>query len=893
MATLHTPHAPPHPAGADGRSVAGETALLSHVLAQVLTEQRGAEFAKGVAWLHAAAADLRAGDLEAGEALIARLRSLPDDEVEPHIRACSLQLQLANIAEERERIRRRRQYDAGGELQRESLAETAELLQRGDATRAAAADAARNLHVELVLTAHPTEATRRSVLDHQADLTELLDRLDDPRTGLAARRALLDEIQEVVTVWWQTDDVRRARPRVEDEVRRNLFFFESTLFDAVPAVLAELERAFDTRVERPVLAFGSWAGSDMDGHPEVGAEMLARTLQLHRATAIRLLRDRVRALARRYSHAERRVPVTPALEASLERDAAELPTAPVLRRTHREWEPLRTKLGFVEHRLDTMLRSAGREAGYGTPDELRADLALVRDCLGSEHVAGGAIRRLLWQVDVFGFHLASLDVRQSSAVVRAAVGALLPGFSGAENEQRRLEVLEEAIDTGRCGLERRPDGPAGELLRVFETVALADEGYDRHAVPTMVISMVERPSDVLAALWLARRSGIDTGHTGPRLRFVPLFETLADLQAAPDTMETLYRTTAYRDTLRGHGDRQTVMLGYSDSGKDSGFLASQWALHVAQERLAWQAGEHGLALELFHGRGGSTSRGGGRSYQAIRAQPRGTVHGRIRITEQGETVSARYGHPELAVRSLEQTTSAVLLASAAPGPEVPPHWRARLDELAARSRAHYRALVYDDPDFWRFFEQVTPISELGRLNIGSRPPSRGGTQGVESLRAIPWVFAWTQNRVLLPSWYGAGSAIAGAPLDELREMNERWPFFASVVSTLEMALFKTDLEVAARYLRLVDAPLRERFWPQITAEYDRLAARLVEITGEDRLLAGTPALLERLSHRNPWVDPLNHLQVELLERVRGGAERDREPLLATISGIAAGLRNTG
>jgi phosphoenolpyruvate carboxylase len=880
------------PPSTDGRSVERETELLSRVLAKVLAEQHGEAFAERVDWLHAAAAQLRRGE-QSGAELIAYLRGLPDADVEPIIRACSLQLQLANIAEERERIRRRRQYDASGELQRESLAETAEQLRR-DGIRAT--DALRNLKVGLVLTAHPTEATRRSVLDHQFDVTELLDRLDDPRVGLGGRRALLDEIQEILTIWWQTDDVRRARPRVEDEVRRNLFFFESVLFDAVPEVFAELERSFDVRVERPVLAFGSWAGSDMDGHPEVGAETLARTLQLHRRTAVRLLRDRVRGLAGRYSHADRRVPVTPALEESLEHDAHELPSAPVLRRTHRAWEPLRTKLGFVEHRLDNTLRIAAggsREPGYATPDELRADLALVRDCLGSDHVANGAIRRLLWQVDVFGFHLASLDVRQSSAVVREAAAALLPGLASAETEDQRLALLEEALASGRRGLELLPEGPAGELLRVFDTVALADEGYGRDAVPTMVISMVEHASDVLCALWLARRAGVGVSHAGPRLRFVPLFETLADLRSAPETMETLYRCAPYRDALRGHGDRQMVMLGYSDSGKDSGFAASQWALHVAQEGLAWQAGEHRLALELFHGRGGSTSRGGGRTYEAIRAQPRGTVDGSIRITEQGETVSARYGHPELAVRSLEQTTSAVLLASRRPGPEVPDDWRTTMDALAARSRERYRGLVYDDPDFWSFFEQVTPIAELGRLNIGSRPPSRAGGGGVESLRAIPWVFAWTQNRVLLPSWYGAGSALAGAPIETLREMHEGWPFFRTLVSTLEMALFKTDLDVAARYLGLVDAPLRERFWPLITEEYDTLVGQLLEITGEPHLLAGTPALLERLSHRNPWVDPLNHLQVELLERVRGGAEADRGDLLATISGIAAGLRNTG
>ena len=436
--------------------VARETDLLSRELEAVLAEQHGREFAERITWLHRTAGELRGGDEQAREALIGFLQGLGDDEVEPYIRACSLQLQLANIAEERERIRRRRDYDASGDQQRESLAETAELLSQAGVN---AAEALRVLHLELVLTAHPTEATRRSVLDHQADLMDLLDRLDDPRCGRARRRAVLEEVREILTIWWQTDEVRRARPRVDDEVRRNLFVFESTLFDAAPEVLGEVERAFGVAVEAPLVAFGSWAGSDMDGHPEVGAETLARTLRLHRRTAVRLLRDRVRSLARRYSHAQRRVVVTPALERSLERDERELPSAPVLRRTHRLWEPLRAKLGFVEHRLENTLRGSGREPGYADPEELRRDLALVRECLGSEHVAGGAIRRLLWQVDVFGFHLAGLDVRQSAGVVREAAGALLPGFAGARDEEGRIALLEEAIASCARGCSGRRAGP--------------------------------------------------------------------------------------------------------------------------------------------------------------------------------------------------------------------------------------------------------------------------------------------------------------------------------------------------------------------------------------------------------------------------------------------------
>ena len=872
----------PSPIEADAAdALARDSELLSHALHEVLVEQCGDAFARTVRWLHESAAGLRNGDAAAGAALVELIHGLPQDEIEPCIRACALQLQLANIAEERERVRRRRHYDATGVHQRESLMDAAEQLRAAGADLAAAV---RSLHVELVLTAHPTEATRRSVLEHQLHVARVLDGLDDPRTGISRRRALLSELREALTIWWQTDEIRRVRPMVEDEVRRNLFFFETTLHDAVPEVLEELARCFGVRVAGRELGFGSWAGSDMDGHPEVGAETLARTLTLHREAALRLLRLRVGRLARMFSHSSRRVPVSPALEASLERDALELPTARVLRRANREFEPLRSKLGFIGHRLANMLDPVAREPGYGDPEELRDDLWLVMQSVGSEHVAHSGLKRLLWQIDVFGFHVASLDVRQSAAVVQEAVATLLPGYRDAD-EAERLALLAEAIAEQRRGLSRRPTGPSGELVRVLDTVALSREAYGKRAVPVMVISMVQRPSDVLAALWLARRAGAT-------LRLAPLFETLADLRAAPETMATLYDTPVYRDSLRAHGDRQLIMLGYSDSGKDSGFVSSQWALHVAQERLATQAADAGLELELFHGRGGSPSRGGGRTHRAILAQPRGSLNGRIRITEQGETVSARYGDPELAVRSLEQTLSAVLLASAREQPPVPAAWRAEMERMAERSRERYRGLVYEQPDFPRFFEQATPLAELTSLNIGSRPSKRA-PGGIEALRAIPWVFAWTQNRLLLPSWYGAGAALAEGDLAVQRDMAAGWPFFDSLLSTLEMALYKTDLGVAERYLRLVEPALRQRFWPDIAREHDQVVGRLLEISGAPSLLDDTPALQRRLSHRNPWIDPLSHLQVELLARARAGRAEAREPLLATITGIAAGMRNTG
>jgi phosphoenolpyruvate carboxylase len=565
----------------------------------------------------------------------------------------------------------------------------------------------------------------------------------------------------------------------------------------------------------------------------------------------------------------------------------------VLRRTHQEWEPLRTKLGFIEQRLANTMTPAAREPGYGSPDELRRDLELIERSLESRHVARGAIRRLLWQVEVFGFHLASLDIRQSADVIQDAVTRLLPGYRGADEEERR-RLLVDAISTGRRGLQVNLEGPAGELLRVLDTVALTADAYGERAIQTLIVSMVSQPSDVLAALWLAVRAGLgDARSPSPQLRLVPLFETLSALEDAPATMAWLYESPTYRAHLRRHEQRQTVMVGYSDSSKDSGYVSSQWALSVAQERLAEQADAVGVELELFHGRGGSPSRGGGRTYQAILAQPRGSVRGRIRITEQGEVISARYGHPELAERSLEQTTSAVLLASALPQASVPGRWREEMEALSARSRDRYRGLVYETPEFARFFAEATPVSELANLNIGSRPPSRRKGGGVESLRAIPWVFAWMQNRLLLPSWYGAGTALAEGDADLHREMWESWPFFRSLVQTLEMALFKADLGVAERYLRLVEPDLRDALWPDIHDEFSRVVEQVLAITGESRLLDETPALQARLEHRNPWIDPLSHLQVELLERLRQGREDAREPLLATITGIAAGMRNTG
>ncbi|MBA2794401.1 MAG: phosphoenolpyruvate carboxylase, partial [Thermoleophilaceae bacterium] len=480
------------------------------------------------------------------------------------------------------------------------------------------------------------------------------------------------------------------------------------------------------------------------------------------------------------------------------------------------------------------------------------------------------------------------DSRQSAAPLRAAAAALLPGLEGADEEARQ-RLLTEALLSSESGTGAAPDAghEVERVLRTFKGLARAGEQFGPQALDTLVVSMVESASDVLCALWLAQRSG------ARHLRVTPLFETVDDLDGAEATLEALYTNPAYREHLDARSGAQDVMLGYSDSAKDASFLTSQWALYKAQEGLARQADAHGVTLRFFHGRGGSPSRGGGLSHAAILAQPPDTVRGRIRITVQGETISARYSDRQLALRSLEQTVAAVMVGTALPPAGAEDAFREEMDAIGQRSRAAYHALVHADEEFMPFLTQITPLNELAGLNIGSRPAYRGGAQDIEGLRAIPWVFAWTQSRLVLPSWYGAGVALAEGDLDLHRRMWRDWSFFRSVCDMLEMVLLKSDLGVAKRYRDLVAPELAERLWPVIVEEHARAVDRVLSITGKDRLLAGAPSLRARLEHRNPWIDPLSHIQVELLHRVRAGDEGAREHLLATVTGIAAGMQNTG
>jgi phosphoenolpyruvate carboxylase len=921
-----------------------DTALLERLLGDVLVEQEGPAFRDRVFWLRDRAAALRADpSAPDGEELVQAVRRLSSSDLGPVVRACSVQLQLSNIAEELERLRRRRAHDADDQgPQRESLAAAAAATAGIPQSRRAQALA--DLDVGLVMTAHPTEATRRSIFDHQQRVWALMEHLDDPRVGPTRRRALEDELREVLTVWWQTDDVRARRPRPDDEVRRTLLHVESVLYDAVPDFLTELETTLGVtldggavvppgapdpaavpapgrqdaaaggaagadregraagahagrggragRVGRAPIGFGSWAGGDMDGNPNVGPDTIAETLNRHRRTALRLLGERVDALAVFFSQADDRVFVTQELRASIERDERQLPRVTFPGASANE--PFRRKLTFVAARLDRAAQ--GGEGGYDGVDELIADLELLRASCSSSRVAHGRISRLLAQARTFGFIVAALDVRQSAGPLQHATAHLIEGYADAD-EAGRQELLVAALSGPPSYVPEPEDEKARATIAGIAAVGRAVADHGPEAIGRLIIAMARQPSDVLCTQFLLRHTAPDErGATArgvaPAVPIVPLFETVDDLEGAEATMGDLYATAPYAEHLERCGGSQEIMLGYSDSAKDGGFIASQWGLYGAQERLVAQADAQGISVRFFHGRGGSTSRGGGPHHRAILSQPPGSVRGRIAITEQGETLSQRYPHPELAVRSLEQTVSAVVLATLTPADAPPDRYRSALDDLTRISRETYRALVFEDERFPRLLHQASPLAELSAMNIGSRPAKRGGTTGVDGLRAIPWVFSWMQNRLLLPAWYGTGTALEQGDRDLQREMVERWPFFRTIVSMLEMSLFKSDLGVAERYLELVDDDVRP-LWEPIRAEHERVQSVVLEIRGTPELLDRTPALQRRLAHRNPWIDPLSHIQVALLRRSREGDENAQGPLLSTIGGIAAGMRNTG
>jgi len=811
------------------------------MLGKVIVEQEGDELLEAEERIRLRARDARGtGDVDAVRDTV---RMLSPGEQAKVLRAFGLYFQLANIAEQHHRLRRRRQYAAEDQqAPRESLADAFERL--GDIGDDEIRARVSRLSLELVLTAHPTEATRRTILLAHLRVAELLTALDDAASQ-AESQQIENELGEQITILWQTDEVRHGRPRLTDEIRHGLWFFEHNLPDAAERLLAEF-RARLPDAPSP-LSFGTWIGGDMDGNPAAGADSIREALDRARELALDSYRTDVRELAVGLAMHRSLIEVSPELDESIARDERELPkyAAAIGRRS--ELEPYRRKLSFMWWRLGNN--------GYERPAELLADLDVLARSLSENRgarIATGRLAALRRRVEIFGFHLAKLDVRLHATELRESNGRTRAALAAAAEVRQR-------------------HGP--------------------EALDTVIVSGTTSAADVLTVLDLSDEP----------LSVVPLFETIPDLEHAPVVVRELLDEPRFAQRLEDRDRRLEVMVGYSDSGKDGGFLAAQWAIYRAQEELVEVARDADIELTIFHGRGGSPGRGGGPTHAAILAQPAGHPPGRLKLTEQGETISFKYGLPGLAHRNLEAALAGTLLAAF---PEVSAQAptreeRAELDELAQLAERSYRAFVHEEPLFVDFFRAFTPVDELAMLEIGSRPTRRPVSENFRgSLRAIPWVFAWTQNRTILPAWFGSGTALGSlldaGEVDTLRRLYARLPFFRSLVDTLEMTLAKSSLEIASQYVELVPAELEpERLYGEIASEHERTVEAVLETLETRTLLERQPVLRRSIQLRNPYVDPMNAIQVELLRRFRGGDDDARLPLMRSIAGIAAALRNTG
>ncbi len=915
--------------------------LLGRLLGDTIREQDGEPTFVLVETIRQTAVrfarEARPGDRETLQQL---LTDLPIDTMAPVVRAFAYFLQLANIAEDTHVIRRRRAHEIAASPAREgSLSYSLDAVMRRmsageeDGSQRAAewlSEFFGHALVSPVLTAHPTEVQRQSIQFAMHAIAELLERRDRLTLSPEEQADISQTLVRLVLTLWNTRMVRPTRLRVIDEVKNGINYFNSTFFSELPRLYAQaedlLQQQFPERAwDLPdCFRIGSWIGGDRDGNPFVTAETLREAVRLQSAAALAFYFDELQALGKDLPLSQTLSPVTPALQALADRS----PDASVQRTD----EPYRRALIGMFARLTAtskVLDSAAPERPgiasaepYASAAELSRDLTAIRESLRAARLtrlADARLRRLIRAVDTFGFHLAPLDLRQNSDVHARVVAELLDRAGVSADYARMSEAERVALLTRELGSPRPlyadylsySDETRGELAIVFAAHALR-RLYGEGVLPHYIISKCDGVSDLLeVALLLKEAALLRTGEQpSSSVQIIPLFETIDDLRRAGTTMQAALSLPLFRSLVASLGDTQEVMLGYSDSNKDGGFLTSGWELYKAEVELLGVFRAHGVRLRLFHGRGGSVGRGGGPSYQAILAQPTGAVNGQIRVTEQGEVIASKYSSPEVGRRNLEILLAAAMEASlpagqqgAADSDEFHPVME-RLSALAFRA---YRELVYETPGFAQYFRESTPLSEIATLNIGSRPSARSATNRIEDLRAIPWVFSWAQSRVLLPGWYGFGAAVTAflreTPdgLATLQRMNRTWLFFRSMISNMDMVLAKSDLAVASRYSELVrDTTMREMIFGRIEAEWHRTRKAVLSISEQTRLLADNPLLERSIANRFPYMDPLNHLQIAMLKRHREQLATDgvidaqlESGIHLTINGISAGLRNSG
>lgn len=871
--------------------------VLGALLGDTLRRQGGDGLFEAVERVRTMSKEVRTGQAQF-EALRQTLHDLSTDDAMAVARAFAHFLGLANIAEQHHRTRRRRDYqrDPATPPQRASFADSLTRLRASGVPLDTLVEQVAGQRIELVLTAHPTEVVRRTLRLKQRRIAELLARGDRPDLTAPERAERIRLLEEEIAAIWLTDEIHREKPSPLDEVRSGMVAFEQTLWNTIPRHLRALDAALHDATGQRLPAgiapirFGSWMGGDRDGNPNVTPDVTIHACLMARWMAADLYAREVAELraelSMRSASAELQARVGNAAE----------PYRALLRQVGERLA--RTRL-HVEELLTNHAPLVASDEIYTDPAELVEPLELCFRSLeetGAAIIAQGRLLDLLRRIPCFGLTLVRLDLRQEADRHTAAIEAIagLVGHSYTTlTEQERQHFLLQELETG-APLTRKAMAAANsfddEVSDVLQTIRVAAE-LPEGSLGAYVISMASHPSDVLAVELLQLAAGVH-----PPLRVVPLFETVADLRGADGCLDQLFQLPWYRRRIDGH---QEVMIGYSDSAKDGGRLAATWELYTAQERVVSACERHGVRVTLFHGRGGSVGRGGGPTHLAIQSQPPGSVSGAIRVTEQGEMIDSKFSLPAIAERTLELYTTAVLEATLMPRAPAPEHWRTLMQHLADDSRAAYRRIVYETPDFVSYFRLATPEVELGQLRIGSRPARRRPGTGVESLRAIPWVFAWTQTRLMLPAWLGVGDAlqkaVARGELEELRTMYREWPFFRSTLDLIAMVLAKASPDIAAHYdAELVPDELRP-LGDALRGNLEETIAAVLEVTGHPHLLADNPVLRRSIDVRNPYVDPINLVQVELLSRMRADPADTTllDAFLVTVNGVAAGMRNTG
>ncbi len=893
------------------RSIRAEIQELGTLLGEVISHHSPPEGFDAVERARNAAIAYRSSEAEDRTALERVTRTEGEEIPAVLARAFTIYFQLINLAEERERVRALRRGEQAGSLSHSIDSAIATLAETG--TDAETVEGILDdVRVVPTFTAHPTEARRKTVKGILRRVSDLLAELDERRVSEAEQGTLESRLEAVVESLYTTKHIRERKPEPFDEARNVQWYLDTVLFEEIPHVYEELEGALTAAFEEPpepeqVLEFRSWAGSDADGNPNVTPEVTQRTLDRQRSLVIDRYRERCRDLIGVLSQDGNRVEHQSHVRSVMSGDEPVERIADTAADRYPE-EPFRQATSVILQRLDRV--GSVRPGGYDDVAGLEGDLSALHEGLranGLEHIAMEFVEPLQRQVRTFGFHLASLDLRDHRKEHTAAVHAALAAEGidyRAKDESERVTFLTQAIrqEVPVIDLGDREEFESGvrTVLERFDRLADWHAEFGPESVDAYCISMTEEPSHVLEVLFLADQAGVVDLPAYAGLDVVPLLETESALSNAREIMSTLFENDAYEPALEARGGIQEVMLGYSDSNKENGYLAANWELDRAQRRLAAIAADHDVDLRLFHGRGGTISRGGGPMNEALLALPKETVTGDVKFTQQGEAIAEKYGNPHIARRELEQMLNAQIRSRHAAvteeDPSLPEAWIEAMETMASAARRTYRALLETD-GFVTYFERTTPITTIESLNLGSRPASRSDERSVEDLRAIPWVFAWTQTRAIIPGWYGVGSGIEAyleahqGGMETLQQMYHEWPFFRTMLDNAALSLARTEMGIAEEYANLADAPLRERIFPSIESEYRRSVESVLEVVPRSDLV-DREWLRESLERRNPYVDPLNHLQVELLSRA-DRSDRAERTLRLTVKGIAAGMKSTG